>query len=125
MFFVARPIGISWLCWRAEHGKNRKRIDARVVDSNGPVEMGTGDAPRRADGSYDVATFDRISFTDVDYRKMRKQRKQAKTMIDDDRIAREVQIAGQDDAAAVRRTHRCSGGAEEVCAAVRSTRLPV
>ena len=56
---------------------------------------------------------------------MGKQREQSQAVIDDDGVAREIELAGEDHPTAVWREHPCAGRAQEVRAAMRLTSLAV
>src|SRR6266850_5568362 len=89
---------------RADDREDRKGVNARVVDPDSPVEMRARDASGCTDRADRVATVHGIALMHIDHRQVGEQRKDAKPMIDDDGVAREVEIAGEHDAPAVRCT---------------------
>src|SRR5262245_47139309 len=124
--------GSSPSCWQlgidrvlTNGRKNGQRIHACAVHPNSPVKMRTGHPSGRADLSNRLASSDQVALMDVHDRQVREQRKHAEAVIDDDRVAGEIEIPREQNASAVRRMNGSAGGAQKVRAAVRLPRLTV
>src|SRR5688572_642338 len=89
------------------------------------MEMRAGHPPGRTYQADPLARGDVLTQFHVDRRQMRQQREQSDPMIDDDRVAAEIQIARQRDAAGVWRHNRRAFGPGEIFTGMTVARLAV
>ena len=103
----------------------RERVDARVEQPDAPMQVGAGDAARRAGEAELLAALDDVADGHVDLRQVQVGRIEAVAVVDEHRVAAEKQVLRQHDAAAVRRVDRSARRRPQVRARMRRPRLTV
>src|SRR5262245_46650757 len=89
------------------------------------MQVWAGDTAGGADKAHNLRLAHLIPFPDVETREMRQRREHAETVVDDDGVAGEIEIARADHAPGIRRLDRRAARAQKVGAAVRTARFAV
>ena len=101
------------------------RVDRRIVQDDGPVQVRPGNAPGGADGAEAFTLLDRLAGAHIDARQVHVGGNEALPVVDEHRIAIEEIIPGIGHHASGRRPDRRAGADGDIEPGVRVARLAV